>query len=61
MSQQESDQLRLADGKARHADDGAGHGFTLHVFCSYTDPYLGKSRLSRLGAEGYCTEAYVCP
>lgn len=40
VSQQESNQLWLADGKARKAGDGAGHGFTLRVFCSYTDPYL---------------------
>lgn len=48
-------------GREGKAGSAAGRGFMLHVPCSYTDPSLGKSRLSHQGAESYCTETSACP
>lgn len=61
-SQQESDQLQLADGKEERLVMEPAT-VSLCVFSAHilTPICLGKSRLTRLGAEGYCTEPSVHP
>lgn len=46
-------------GGAGRAGSTSGRGFTLHIPCSYTDPSLGKSRLSH-GAQRAPAQRVLC-